>query len=141
MNKLYYPAIFHPEETGYSVSVPDLDGCFSEGDTLEEAMDMTCDAIGLCLEEYAGAYPTPSNPADIQAWPRACGSSPAASAQTGDFVSLVPFDPLQYRRKHDTRAVKKTLTIPSWLNALAEERHINFSRVLQAALLDRLHLK
>ena len=128
MNKLYYPAIFHPEETGYSVSVPDLDGCFSEGDTLEEAMDMTCDAIGLCLEEYAGAYPTPSNPADIQ-------------AETGDFISLVPFDPLQYRRKHNTRAVKKTLTIPSWLNALAEERHINFSRVLQAALLDRLHLK
>ena len=84
MNKLYYPAIFHPEETGYSVSVPDLDGCFSEGDTLEEAMDMTCDAIGLCLEEYAGAYPTPSNPADVQ-------------TETGDFISLVPFDPLQYR--------------------------------------------
>ena len=127
MNKLYYPAIFHPEETGYSVSVPDLDGCFSEGDTLEEAMDMTCDAIGLCLEVYEGDFPAPSDPASIHAEP-------------GDFVSLIPFDLLQYRRKHDTRAVKKTLTIPSWLNVLAEEQHINFSGVLQAALIDQLHL-
>lgn len=127
MNKLYYPAIFHPEETGYSVSVPDIDGCFSEGDTLGEAMDMTCDAIGLCLEMCSGQYPTPSDPASIHTDP-------------GDFVSLIPFDLLQYRRKHDTRAVKKTLTIPSWLNVLAEEQHINFSSVLQAALIDQLHL-
>ena len=127
MNRLYYPAIFHPEETGYSVSVPDIDGCFSEGDTLGEAIEMVCDAIGLCLEELAGNYPEPSNPAKIKVEP-------------GDFVSLVPFDLLQYRRKHDTRAVKKTLTIPSWLNAVAEENHINFSSVLQAALKEQLHI-
>lgn len=127
MNRLYYPAIFHPEETGYSVSVPDIDGCFSEGDTLGEAIEMVCDAIGLCLEELAGSYPEPSNPAKIKVEP-------------GDFISLVPFDLLQYRRKHDTRAVKKTLTIPSWLNAVAEENHINFSSVLQAALKEQLHI-
>ena len=50
MNKVFYPAVFHPEEVGFSVSVPDIDGCFSEGDTMEEAMEMTFDAIGLCLE-------------------------------------------------------------------------------------------
>ena len=127
MNRLYYPAICHPEDTGYSVSVPDIDGCFSEGDTLGEAIEMVCDAIGLCLEELAGSYPEPSNPAKIKVEP-------------GDFISLVPFDLLQYRRKHDTRAVKKTLTIPSWLNAVAEENHINFSSVLQAALKEQLHI-
>ena len=47
MTKLFYPAVFHPEDTGYSVSVPDLDGCFMEGDTLEEAYEMAFDAIGL----------------------------------------------------------------------------------------------
>lgn len=127
MNKIFYPAIFHPEEAGYSVSVPDIEGCFSEGDTLEEAIEMATDAIGLCLEECAGDYPEPSNPVSIQ-------------PDKGDFVSLIPFDMLAYRKKHDARAVKKTLTIPSWLNAAAEEKHINFSSVLQSALKDQLHI-
>lgn len=127
MNKIYYPAIFHPEEVGYSVIVPDIDGCFSEGDTLEEAIDMTIDAIGLCLEECNGDYPKASNPAAIK-------------PNTGDFISLVPFDLMLYRKKHDTKAVKKTLTIPSWLNTAAEERHINFSSVLQSALKEQLHI-
>lgn len=127
MNKIFYPAIFHPEETGYSVSVPDIDGCFSEGDTLEEAIEMVADAIGLCLEDCDENFPQPSNPVDIQHDP-------------GDFVSLVSFDALAYRKKHDTRAVKKTLTIPSWLNAAAEEQHINFSGVLQEALKERLNI-
>ena len=79
MPKLFYPAIFHPEKIGYSVVVPDIDGCFSEGDTLEEAVEMTCNAIGLCLEECQGNYPVPSNPANIQTKP-------------SDFISLVPFE-------------------------------------------------
>lgn len=127
MNKLYYPAIFHAEDVGYSVSVPDIDGCFSEGDTLEEAIEMTIDAIGLCLEECEGNFPKVSNPASFK-------------LQEGDFVSLIPFDILLYRKKHDTKAVKKTLTIPSWLNAAAEEKHINFSSVLQSALKEQLHI-
>lgn len=127
MNKIYYPAIFHQEDTGYSVSVPDIDGCFSEGDTLEEAIEMTVDAIGLCLTEYTNGFPQASNPASFK-------------PKDGDFVTLIPFDIVLYRRKHDTKAVKKTLTIPSWLNAAAEEQHINFSSVLQAALKKQLHL-
>ena len=127
MNKIFYPVIFHPEETGYSVSVPDIDGCFSEGDTLEEAIEMITDAIGLCLEESSSPFPVPSSPIDVQ-------------HDAGDFVSLVPFDNLAYRKKHDTKAVKKTLTIPSWLNAMAEEQHLNFSSVLQEALKKHLSI-
>lgn len=130
MSKLFYPAVFHAEDVGFSVVVPDLDGCFSEGDTLEQAYDMTFDAIGLCLEDYQ---------ANNQPYPQASIPS-AISASAPDFVVLVEFNPVEYAKKHDTRAVKKTLTIPSWLNHLAEERHVNFSSVLKDALIEHLNI-
>lgn len=124
---IFYPAIFHPETVGYSVSVPDIDGCFSEGDTLAQAMEMITDAIGLCLEACA-EIPVASNPAKIK-------------VDSGDFIALVAFDLFAYRKKNDTRAVKKTLTIPSWLDAAAQAQHINFSSVLQAGLKQQLHVE
>ena len=96
MNAIFYPAIFHPEETGYSVEIPDIEGCFTQGDTMDEAVRMAQDAIGLMLE---------------------------------DFVVMVPFDIEEYEKRY--RPVKKTLSIPSWLNDAAESAHINFSGVLQ----------
>lgn len=127
MKKIYYPAVFHPEEEGgFSVSVPDIEGCFTQGETIAEAVEMAQDAIGLMLE-------------DCSVWPEA--SSPAGIAcEPGEFVVMVQFDALAYRRKHDNRAVKKTLTIPSWLNELAIENNINFSGVLQDALKEKLGL-
>ena len=130
MKKLFYPVVFHPEESGYSVSVPDIEGCFSQGETLEEACEMAKDAIGLCLEEYAAQgqeFPAASSPGEL-------------SLEEGDFVALVDFDPLEYRKKHDNRAVKKTVTIPSWLNTLAEEQHLSFSGILQEGLKQHLNL-
>lgn len=130
MKKLFYPAVFHPEDTGYSVFVPDIDGCFSQGDTLEEAIEMISDAIGLCMEEYAeqkAAIPQPSNPKEID-------------CESDDFVALIEFDWIAYQKKHDTKSVKKTLTIPSWLNTMAEDQHINFSGVLQSALKQQLNI-
>ena len=129
MARHFYPAIFHPEAEGYSVRFPDLDGCFTEGDTLEQAYEMANDAIGLYLSEQDGSFrfPKASSPQDI-------------SLEGKDFVVLVEFDEVAYRRKYDARAVKKTLTIPSWLNQIAEENHINFSSVLQDALKKQLHV-
>ena len=131
MAKLLYPAIFHPEDDGYSVYAPDFDGCCSDGDTLEEAYDMIFDAIGLCIEELRGnGKPLPA------------ASSPASFALSpGDFSALIEFDPLAYAKKHDSRTVKKTLTIPAWLNTIAEERHVNFSGVLKDALISHLDLR
>lgn len=128
MKKRYYPAIFHPEETGFSVYIPDIDGCFTQGDTLEEACRNAEDAIGLCLEQYEAdgkAYPEPSAPAETE---------------PGDFTVLIAFDELDYRRRNDSRAVKKTLTIPSWLNYMAEKENVNFSQELQNALKAKLHI-
>lgn len=126
MYKHYYPAIFHPEDVGYSVSVPDLDGCFTQGDTMDEAIEMVQEAIGLMVEDM-NEIPIPSVPTAI-------------TCAVEDFIAVVPFDALAYRRKHDTKAVKKTLTIPSWLNAVAEEQHVNFSSLLQSALRQQLNI-
>ena len=123
MNKLYYPAVFQKEETGYSVWLNDVSGCISQGDNIK-------DALGLCLEAAADEHtelPEPSAPDSIELEPE-------------QFVVIIEFDKLAYLKKHDKRAVKKTLSIPAWLNVAAEEQHINFSAVLQAALKEKLHI-
>ncbi len=131
MKKLYYPAVFHPEETGYSVIIPDIEGCFTQGETIEEAYAYAADIIGLCLEEYKvqnRPVPSPSEPK-------------ALAVEDGDFLVLIAFDELAYRKHNDTRSVKKTLSIPSWLNIMAEEQNINFSQTLQNALKEQLHIQ
>lgn len=124
MRKIFYPVIFHPEEVGYSVSVPDLDGCFTQGDDMNEAVAMAQDAMGLMLEDYK-VYPKPSNPKDIQTEP-------------GDFVVMIQFDEETYKKQF--KPVKKTLSIPAWLNDAAEQAHVNFSGVLQEALKAKLNI-
>jgi antitoxin HicB len=131
MKKHYYPTVFQPEEVGYSVWLADIDGAISQGDTLEEAIENIKDAFGLYVEEaheLKSELPKASNPADI-------------TLEKGQFVCLIEFDWVEYQRKHGNKAVKKTLTIPAWLNTLAEEEQINFSGVLQDALKAKLELK
>ena len=129
--KIYYPAVFQKEDTGYSVWVPDLEGCVSQGETIGESTENISDAIGLTLETLADHnvdIPAPSSPETI-------------SVQKDQFVSIIAFDPAEYEEKYSTKAVKKTLTIPSWLNTMAERAHVNFSAVLQEALIEKFHLK
>lgn len=127
MKNIYYPAIFHPEDIGYSVSIPDIDGCVTQGDTLDEAVEMAQAAIGLMLEDIQD-IPAPSSAAHIQ-------------TAGEDFVVVIPFDREDYQRKHNNRAVKKTLSLPQWLNEEAEAAHINFSGLLQEALKARLNIQ
>ena len=127
--KHVYPAIFEKESVGgYSVYFPDLPGCVTEGDTMEEALDMAKDAVGIyltVLEEEGKAFPVASDPAKL-------------CPEENGFVALVDMDMLAYKQKHDKRAVKKTLSIPQWLNTMAEREGINFSNILQRALKERL---
>lgn len=127
MRNIFYPVVFHPEEVGYSVSVPDIEGCFTQGDTIDETLEMIQDAIGLMLEDCE-EIPSPSDPREIK-------------TDGKDFVVVVPFDMVAYNRRHDTRSVKKTLSIPSWLNEAAETAHLNFSSVLQEALKAKLNIR
>ena len=129
MAKYLYPAIFTPEEGGgFSITFPDIKSCYTQGDDLQDAYEMAADVLCLTLyglEEEKAVIPPASDPKDIKA--------PANS-----FVSLVGADTLEYRKFYDNKAVKKTLTVPSWLNTMAEREDINFSQVLQEALKERL---
>ncbi len=124
-----YPAIFTQEDGAYSVFFPDLEIATS-GETLVEAMDMAQDA--LCLK----LYDLEERKEDI---PAACDIT-GISCAPDSFTSLIECDTMEYRRYYDSKAVKKTLSIPSWLNAMAEKEDINFSAVLQKALKAELNL-
>ena len=131
MKKLFYPAIFHKaEEGGFWVTFPDIPECMTEGDDLSQAYEMAVDALGLSLTSMEEAHlplPIPSTPDNIK--------------QSNDsFLVVIEFDMLAYKRKHCSRAVKKTLSIPEWLNDAALEMNINFSQVLQEALIQKIKL-
>lgn len=129
--KLVYPACFYPcEEGGYTVIFPDLPGCITEGDTLSEAMDMAVDAASGWL-----LYSVENNE---QIPPASDIKNVVADEYENGFVSLISIDLDEYARKYGNKAVKKTLTVPQWLNTLAEREGVNFSQVLQDALLKRL---
>ena len=121
--KYAYPAIFEKEESGYFVNFPDIQPCYTEGKTLEEAVIMATDVLESRIEialERNESLPLPSN----------------IDSLSGDKVMLIVADVENI--KSQTRYVKKTLSIPHWLNVAAEKEHINFSGVLQEALKERL---
>ena len=122
-----YPAIFTPEEKGmYSVIFPDLEGCYTCGDDLTDAIYMAEDALAFTLymlEERKEEINPPS--ADLK-------------APDGSFVNYIACDTLEYHRRNSKKAVKKTLSIPEWLNDAAIEAGVNFSQVLQDALKEKL---
>ena len=128
MNKLFYPAVFHKaEEGGFWVEFPDIPECLTQGDDMQQAYEMAVEALGLSLTtlEAAGeTLPVMSAPDKIQ-------------VQDG-FLVVIEFDMMEYRRKHCSRAVKKTLSIPEWLNEAATRAGINFSQVLQEALMEKV---
>ena len=133
MAKYIYPAIFTPEEDGgYSVRFPDVESCYTGSETLVGAMDMAKDVLCMMLyemEEHQQAIPAASTVAEIQ-----------KPAENGEFVSLISCDTIEYRRFYDNKAVKKTLSIPSWLNDMAERAGVNFSSILQEALKQKLEI-
>lgn len=125
--KYVYPAIFTPLPSGeFDARIPDLPGCITCGKNLADAIEMAEDAAAMWLcdaEDNQENIPSPSEKLDVN---------------HPQFINLVVADTTEYRRENDNRAVKKTLTIPSWLNAKAEKAGINFSQTLQDALKERL---
>ena len=126
---LVYPAVFYPDpnSSAFAVTVPDLPGCVSGGNSLSEAMAMGEDAAsGWILGELENGneIPPASNIKDIQPDP-----------EIGEgFVSLLSLDMDAYAAKYGSKSVRKNLTIPAWLNTFAEAEQLNISKVLQDAL-------
>jgi len=127
--KKAYPILLTPEETGFTVYVPDFD-INTQGENLTDAIEMARDAIslmGVDMEDDGKTLPIPSSPGSIK-------------AAAGEIVTLVDVDFAEYRRKNETRAVKKNCTLPSWLCYAAEKANINFSQALQDALKKELKI-
>ncbi len=127
MKKLIYPACFYPceDKEGYTVVVPDLPGCVSEGDNLADAIDMAVDAAsGWILDEME----------DGNEIPKASRVQDVKPDSDDGFVSAISLDIDAYAEKYGKKAVRKNLTIPAWLNTFAEANHINFSKVLTDSL-------
>ncbi|CCX58814.1 putative uncharacterized protein [Blautia hydrogenotrophica CAG:147] len=128
MNKLFYPAVFHKaEEGGFWISFPDFPECLTEGDDMQEAYEMAVEALGLVLTGRAEEKEEIPKPTEVD----------QISVDDGVLV-IVEFDMMEYQRKHNSRAVKKTLSIPEWLNDAAIKAGVNFSQVLQEALMEKV---
>ena len=131
--KLVYPVCVYPGDvSGYTVIVPDLPGCVTEGKDIVDAMEQAIDAAsGWVLDELQDGKPVPPA-SDIE--------SVKADEYNGGFVSVVILDIDSYAEKYGNKAVRKNCTIPAWLNTAAENAHLNFSQILQNALQEQLNL-
>lgn len=131
--KLVYPAYFSPleENNGYCVTFPDLLGCVTQGDSLANAIEMAIDAAsGWVLDELEDGK-------DI---PKASNIKDIVIENSNDFVNLIVIDMDTYAEKYGKNAIRKNCTIPAWLNTLAEKNNVNFSALLQNAIMQELHL-
>ena len=132
--KLIYPAVFKPfsdQSGGYVVEFPDLPGCVTEGKDLEQAMEMGIDAAsGWILGELEEGerIPPASDYSEIV-------------VENGCMINMLLLDMDSYEEKYGEKSVRKNLTIPAWLNTFAEKNNINFSKVLQDALLSMAQAK
>ena len=121
-----YPAIFHKEDDTYWVEFPDLEGCHTYGTSITDTMESAQEALAAYLLTLLEQNQAIASPSDISSF----------YAEDG-FTSLVSCNIEQYK---DTKGVKKTLTIPSCLNDRAVSMGINFSQVLQEALLSKIQV-
>lgn len=132
MDKYLYFALFTPsEEGGYTITFPDLDGCITECDDIEEGMLNAKEALELHLfgmEEDGDDIPKATVPQNI-------------NINKGEFLVPIKVYMEPVREEMNNKAIKKTLTIPYWLNKVAEEEKINFSALLQNAIKEKLNIK
>ena len=124
-----YPACFYEETNGqYSVIFPDLNHLATFGDTFEEAMEMAVDCLAGYLFDLKKEKVEIPKPSQID------------SINVDAFVTAVSVDVDEYAKKHFDISVKKTLTIPKWLNDMAVSENINFSQLLQSALKEKINV-
>ena len=134
-----YPTFIAKDGEDYLVYVPDMD-LYTEGKSIEDAIEMARDAIGLkgiSLEDDNLPIPEPSNYENAMK---------KAKEDTEDFdyskglLTMVDANFTEYRKKMDNRMVRRNVTLPSWLNQAADAADLNVSGVLQEALKQRLSL-
>jgi predicted RNase H-like HicB family nuclease len=132
-----YPVFFTKTNDCILVEVPDLE-ILTEGKNMNDAIEMARDAIELkcvSMEDAKEEIPEPSafNVLDI--------NNGTFSDEGETVISFVDIDSTEYRRKIDTKTVRRNVALPSWLNYEAEKAGVNVSRILQEALIGALKLE
>ena len=110
--------------------LPGFPRMYDTGGNMQDAYEMAWDALGLAVVsriENRESLPPATEPY-------------ATTAVSDTFCIIVPFDLIAYQKKHNSKAIKKTLSIPEWLNEAATDMNVNFSQVLQDALIQKLNL-
>ena len=134
-----YPACFFHEQNGYSVVFPDINNLTTQGRTISDAMEMAVDCLASYLYNctlVGESAPMPSNISNISL--ESVAKKLNSTVGEGSFVNVVAVDVAAYTKENFEKAVKKTVTIPVWLEKAASEKKINFSKVLQQALKEEL---
>jgi predicted RNase H-like HicB family nuclease len=125
-----FPAIFtkmNDDGSYYIVDFIDLKNCTTEGETIQEAYYMAQNAMGLFLD-------------DLTKFPKPTLDFSNIKLNKDQFISFIGIDMNDYRKKFNNKSVKKTLSIPGWLDTLAEKENINFSQLLQEAIKEKLEI-
>lgn len=125
-----FPAIFtkmNDDGSYYIVDFIDLKNCTTEGETIQEAYYMAQNAMGLFLD-------------DLTKFPKPTLDFSNIKLNKNQFISFIGIDMNDYRKKFNNKSVKKTLSIPGWLDTLAEKENINFSQLLQEAIKEKLEI-
>lgn len=133
-----YPAIFYKEENGYSVIFPDLNYLATNGETLKQALAMAIDCLAGYLYSAKLDQEEVPAPSDLKAIDPVKVANELNTEAGEYFVNLITVDVDEYAKAHFNKSIKKTLTIPEWLNREALAKGINFSQVLQEALVAKL---
>lgn len=120
-----YTAVISEDNGIFYAKVPDVDGCITTGKSLSEAIDLITDALNLCLVVLEDEDIVPATPTAQSDIPHGIN----------DILTIIQADTIKYRSQTDTKAVRKNVSLPAWLSALADKRGINCSKVLQDALL------
>ena len=128
--KLAYPAIitYCEYDNSYSVEFPDLPGCVSGGFSLIEAIEMGVDAAsGWILTEIedGNVIPKASDPREINI------------ADDKSFINMLVLDMDSYSKKYSSKCIRKNITLPKWVNTLAEKNNVNFSQLLQNTIVEK----
>ena len=135
-----YPACFFKEDNGYSVIFPDLNYLATNGSSLDNALSMAVDCLAsylFWLTKENEKFPIPSQINDVK---------PEVLAEELEFeyeecfVNIITVDVAEYAKIHFEKTVRKNLTIPAWLNDAAIKQNLNFSQILQEALVKKLNL-
>lgn len=130
-NRYIYPAIIKCEENVYDVRFPDIENCFTFGKSLEDALDSANDVLGLCLydmEQDNIKIKEPSKIEDIK-------------LNENESIAWISVWMTPVRDKIDNKSIKKTVTIPKWVNDIGVEHNLNFSQLLQSAIKEKVGIK